>query len=456
MTSSSSVTRVNPSPALTDRDAIHGDRKLTGQLLLDIANDPRFSARHRELDALARAVAAGGSAESLWHGVDLHASFTPESTIRLAPRRLRWVPAFIGALAGIVVFLPVAWTWWSLHRATQAYQQLLAQGPKQEGASFLQLWATGFEGLLPQHLWLSDVAQWAVILIASSVLLIVLERVISRSADRNDEESHRECATRLAQTLSYATITINSGNIEDPIQRLEIVAETIAKLLDAHRRTSDAAAQLTRAASGLEAATSRMTSKLEDSLSTLLEGFNSSIEGTVTSLGDAVQTVTAELLRSAGTISQDFSQSIVSTSDTLEAAATTAAGKLTASADRIAQSSNEMQTAASASTAAQQTLAGAAARIEVNVQSLENALRSQLKELTDAISRETGALRGTTGDFARQVSANTSEVGLSLGQHTSALQHQISELTQIRASIERLLDEKTDGDLPRPLQAAGR
>lgn len=435
---------------------MHNERDLTGRLLREVANDCRFITRREELGALAEAVTEGGSREAVWRGVDLQAAFSPETTIRLKQRRRRWLAGTAGALAGIVVFVPVAWTWWSLHRATEAYQVLLAKGLQQDGASFLQLWTTGFGGNLDPHFRLSSVALWAVIVIATGVALIALERVFSRSADQADDDEHRACASRLARTLNYASITINCGNIQDPIQVVDLLDETVRQLLQAHQQTRESADLLRRASYGLDESTMRTTSTLEASLSALLATFRSSIEGTVTTFDSSVQGVSAELLKAAGSITKDFGQSIASTSGILETSVATVAGELSASAGRVAKASDEMQAAVTASATAQQTLAGAASSIGTNIHALETNLRSQLQGAADAINREVAALRGTTSEFARNVSDNTKDVGHSLGQYTSALQHQISELTQIRATLERLSDEKSPADEPSLMQAAER
>lgn len=436
---------INP-PTLASRDAVNNERHVAATLLREIAGDRNFRARQQELHALADAVAAGGSAETVWHGVNLQESFTPENTIRLRWRFLRWIAALLGPLAGIAVFFPVAWNWWSLHQATEKFDLLIASGAIGE-ASFLQLWTTGFNGTLEPYLRLPEVARGAVVLIAASVLLILLERFFSAWSDRADDNRYQQCASRLAQALSYASITIRSSNVEEPLQSLDILSETVRELLTAHQQTREAAELLKHAALGLDATATRTTSNLEDSLEKLLAGFKRGLDGALASYDSSVQGITAELLKSANSISQDFGQSIVSTSGALEVSVTNAAGKLSASADEIAKASNGMETAASASTSAQLVLSGAATSIDANIRLLETNLRLQLQAVADAVGREVTSLGDTTGRFAKHVSDNTKVVDASLGRHTSALQHQISELTQIRASLERLANEKSPVEL---------
>lgn len=407
---------------LADRDAVHDGRSGVGDLVLSVANDPRFATRRSELLALAEALRAGGSREAVWRGIELEQTFTPETTIRLTPRRRRRVAGGIGALAAIAVFLPVWWTWNGFKQATDAYQRVLAAG-KAEGESFLQLWVAGFFGdLAPEH-WLPNVALWSTILILCCILLIVGERLMSRSADRADDDEYQECSARLASALNLAQITINSRDVSDPVQGLDVIREAAEELLTAHQQTREATAALHNAARELEDATNRVAEGLQSSTVTLLASFERGVDGLVGSLAAAMDGTTTSLLGSVGGVTQ-----------TLESSVANAVGTLNASVGQVAQASTGMQHAVSASASAQQELAHAAAGLAANTQAMEVSLREQIRQAADAIAREVEQLRNEAG----LLSQNTGEVGNSLGHHTSALQHQITELTQIRASLERV------------------
>lgn len=418
---------------LADRDAVHDGRKGIADLVSGFADDTRFATRRPELRALAAALKAGGSRESVWHGIELEQTFTPETTIRLTPRKRRRVAGAIGALAAIVVFLPVWWTWWSFQAATNAYQRVLDAG-QAEGESFLQLWSTGFLGQLPEHHWLPNVALWSATLILACILLIVGERLMTRSAERADDDEYQECSAGLASALNLAQITINSRDIRDPIQGLDIIREAVEQLLAAHQQTREAAGVLRDAAVDLEGSTSRVTAGLESSTATLLATYQQGIDDLLKSISATMTGTAATLLGSVGGVTQTLERSVTQASDTLESSLTTAVDSLNASVGQVAQASTGMHKAITASTSAQQELAQATADLAANTQAIEATLRAQIQSSADSISREVEQLRAEAGNLAQ----NTGQVGSSLGHHTSALQHQITELTQIRASLERV------------------
>lgn len=422
MTAVSSVRTGAQLPTLHDRDAVHDERDRVAAMLGELAEDPRFLTRHHELRALAKAVGSGGNREAVWRGIQLEQTFTPETTVRLTPRRRRRVAGGIGVLAAIAVFLPVWWTWFGFQAATDAYQRVLAAG-RAEGESFLQLWVAGFFGdLAPQH-WLPNVALWSMILILSCILLIVGERLMSRSADRADDDEYQECSARLASALNLAQITINSRDVSEPVQGLDVIREAAEELLTAHQQTREATAALHNAAQELEEATSRVAEGLQSSTAALLASFERGVDGLVGSLAAAMDGTTTTLLGSVGGVTQ-----------TLESSVANAVGTLNTSVGQVAQASTGMQQAVSASASAQEELAHAAAGLAANTQAMEVSLREQIRQAADAIAREVEQLRNEAG----LLSQHTGEVGSSLGHHTSALQHQITELTQIRASLERV------------------
>lgn len=447
MTPQLSVSPDTTSPSLRDRNAVHDERGKVGELLRAVAEDPRFSTRQHELRSLAEAIAQGEDPESVWRGVALEQAFSPETTIRLMPRKRRRVAGAIGALAAIVVFLPVGWTWMSFQAAAHAYQVWLADkadtiSPSAapiQAESFLQLWATGFPGphstpLLSQWHWLPSVAGWATFLIALCVLLIVGERLVTRSADRADDTEYQECAARLASALNFAQITINSRRIQEPVQSFEAIQESVEQLLIAHQRTRESAIELRDAADALHKSTGQATETLETSIDALLRSFQQSVNGLMHSLTTSLDGTTSDLLDSVERAAQNLSDSVTHASNTLESSVKTAVGSLNTSVEQVSQASIGMESAVSASANAQGVLADAATGLAANTQALTTSLRDQITNAADAINREVGGLRAEVSGMTQ----STGQVDASLGHHTAALQHQITELTQIRASLERV------------------
>lgn len=271
-------------PSLRDRAAIDDERLSTVALLHDVANDPRFAIRRHELKALASAVRRGGSREAVWRGVNLQEAFSPQSTIRLPPRRRRRLAGVLGVLAALALFLPVVWTVWSFRQAVAAYQQVLETGAV-AGASLLQLWTTGFGGALSERYWLPEVAQGSATPIVWGILLIAGQRLLSRSADKADDDDVQQGAAQLAQAMNCASITINSRTVQDSIQGLDVLTEASAELLRVHQATrhslqllqgvaqrlEDSSGSLARGASAMGKSLGQHTGALQHQISELTQ-----------------------------------------------------------------------------------------------------------------------------------------------------------------------------------------
>lgn len=212
-------------PSLRDRDAIDDERLSTVALLHDIANDRRFSPRKHELRVLAAAVKGGGSREAVWRGVNLQQAFTPESTIRLPPRKRGRLATVLGVLAAVLVLVPVWWTSWPFG---QGIDLALAQ----DSATFVS-WGVLFA-----------VGAWS----------------LARSAQRANTADLDQGAAQLAQALNCASITINAREVRDPIQGVDVLTEAAAELLRAHQATRQSLQILHGAAQRLEDSTNSLAS----------------------------------------------------------------------------------------------------------------------------------------------------------------------------------------------------
>jgi hypothetical protein len=212
-------------PSLRDRNAIDDERLSTVALLHDVVKDPRFALRRHELRALASAVKGGGSREAVWRGVNLQQAFPPESTLQLPPRRRHRMAGVLGALGVGLALVSAWWTLWSFR-----------EGVDLEAASSsatLLLWGV-----------LAFVGAWS----------------LSRSARRADKHDHEQGAAQLAQALNCASITINSGEVRDPIQGVDALTEAAAELLRAHQATRQSLQVLQSAAQRLEDSTNYLAS----------------------------------------------------------------------------------------------------------------------------------------------------------------------------------------------------
>ena len=161
--------------------------------LRELAQDPRFATRSDDLEALARDIETPDG--DSWADVDLFAAFPAEATTRLHHRNL--VERLLGVLAGVSVFLPVAWTWWSFHSASDAYARLIREDGEPEGRTFLSLWTTGFQGRLQGWHELVPMAFVSVVLIVFAILTLVTHRLSAGINVRREEHAAQEAQTEL-------------------------------------------------------------------------------------------------------------------------------------------------------------------------------------------------------------------------------------------------------------------
>ena len=399
---------------LTDRQAVNQGRATVSGLVTAIADDVMFRPRNAELSALATAISEGGDREAIWRGTRLSEMFAPESTIQLTSRTRRPWASFMGALASVAVFLPVGWTWLCLRAATDAYRALLASNSV-HSESFIQLWVTGFDGALPEYQWLPHVAFWSTVLILLCVLLVVLERLMVRWGERRDEQAYSDCASRLGRALTLAQITVNSRNIQDPIQGLDVMQEAVDQLLKAHQQTCDAVDTMQQAVQAMAAATGVVASDLTDSVGAITTTLEHSVQGVATCL------------------------------DTSVASATNA---LNTNITHIAEASSGIERAVAASATAQNALATAASGLDSNTQVMLATIRDQARTSADLIEKEIVRLGAEVMSF----SSGVTRIDQSLAEHTSGIQHQITELTQARAALEHISKLLSGG---RTLTASG-
>ncbi|HZP95113.1 MAG TPA: hypothetical protein VFC31_02080 [Candidatus Limnocylindria bacterium] len=164
---------------------------------------------------------------------------------------------FIEVARNVLVFAPIAVTWYGLSIATDAYATLLGRNPDLVTRPFLLLWQEGFEGLVG-FLKFSTLA----IIDASLIgLLIVLSLLIHFRIDVRDVAMRTKVLLKeseirglLAHTLSLSTA---DADLPDPALLDQMVAEErriYERAMEREQRLFDmegAVADLRRAASEL-------------------------------------------------------------------------------------------------------------------------------------------------------------------------------------------------------------
>ena len=229
-------------PELATEPSLAEGSRVAAQLNT-MAGQERFSPRAHQLQSLARAVSTPTANDRGWESVDLFRAFTPESTIVIRGRAHSFLDAVTGLLAGIAVFLPVAWTWWSMSMASGAYEDMLAAG-RGAGQSFLELWVTGFDGLLAPIHHLPRMALISVFLILVAVLLLIVQRGAANRRSVVEADRYQQAEVELHEALTQATRLLAIKPVSTNEEFEVLVTRSIRELHRAHEQSAESADRL--------------------------------------------------------------------------------------------------------------------------------------------------------------------------------------------------------------------
>ncbi|MFJ9894374.1 hypothetical protein ACIQPR_13765 [Streptomyces sp. NPDC091280] len=155
----------------------------------------------RVLDRIVGDLEAGGATLA---GTDLVTAYPPDILLPDAPTRTSaTVESWLGVLRDVLVFAPIALTWWRLRDALHAYDATKSRDP------FLLGWARGFPEGAPPHrttVTLGTSAIHVTLLIVLVVTLTLVVHMVQRSRDRrlSREDARRE----LGHELTLATFLL--------------------------------------------------------------------------------------------------------------------------------------------------------------------------------------------------------------------------------------------------------
>lgn len=400
--------------------------------LRQLAADERFETRNRELNDLADAVESADGDLQGWDSVDLFDAFTPESTIEIRPARHTTLEWSVSALAAVAVFLPVAWTWWSMSEAAGAYQSVIDRGLG-DGLSFLQLWVDGFSLLGPgkEVHSLGTTAWVSVLLIMIAVAVVVLQRLVTNRKNLLEEREYRAAEARLNEVLTLTTRTISVRSIADANTLESMVKRSVRALNKVHAATANSAAEL-------QAAVEQATLTLNESLAQVgplladVKSTTGTMASTAQTMGDsasnagaatqaAVATLATEVTRS----SAEWRTSHLAAVDASSQAMTSAADSLRRSAEALATSSQELARSMNElNTTGQQVPTMLSTAMQASLANTVSHVSKVVPEFDRATTEMTAALR--TIDSA-------------LVGNQSATQAQVTELSQARDALGQIL-----------------
>ncbi|MDE3193162.1 MAG: hypothetical protein KGN00_05690 [Chloroflexota bacterium] len=158
------------------------------------------------LDRLAEAVKLGRPDDARGYA----AAVDPRAAAEAITAHRSQVWALLEIARNVLVFAPIALTWYGLSTATDAYSSLLAQQPDLSAQPFLLLWERGFGGV-GHSIVFSTLAAIDATLIG---LLILLTLMIHLRADIRDARTRAAALLKESQiraTIAHATSLAASG-----------------------------------------------------------------------------------------------------------------------------------------------------------------------------------------------------------------------------------------------------
>lgn len=138
------------------------------------------------------------------------AAIDPRATAEVIVARRSPIWGFIEVARNVLVFAPIAVTWFGLSTATSAYERLLEARPELGDRPFLLLWEQGFHGV-GSTIVFSTLAAIDAALIG---LLILLSLAIHVRADVGDARTRASALLKESQirvTIAHATSVASSG-----------------------------------------------------------------------------------------------------------------------------------------------------------------------------------------------------------------------------------------------------
>lgn len=372
-----------------------------------LVQDERFAPRREDLQGVLQVLENTGQSTQGWEHANLLLAFPPDSTIRIPTRRL--AERILGLVAAVSVFAPIAWTWYSLSKATAAYQTWIdgsAMPEAGEGTrpSFLQLWVEGFEGQLSRIHYLTNVAVVSVALIGLAVLLIALHRWIENLLDAQEASEYAAAEAQLASALTSAQRAIGHSLLTDERSTESLVRASVRELGVAHEQTRASAEELRQ----------------------VTELFGTALKETETSVSE-LNTAARETATLTASAAQEMGTLITSTKTVLQD-----------SLAELARTTTELRTSVQGVSRGSDAVADAAASLpqgfSAAVQSTMTSVEASVNQLIQQLTASSVGIGAST----QRVSDSVDNIGQALSVNSTAVQAQISEITLAREKLQEL------------------
>jgi hypothetical protein len=156
------------------------------------------------------------------------------------------------AALGVLVFVPLLITWFGLWEASQAYNELSEEEPRQATRPFLQLWQSGFNGRVSGIGRFDSVALMAVLVISAIVLTAVWHAWARARTDR--ERDH--LLGRLVAVLTRTQLALSVELAASPRRFTGELSKAAKRLESLVRQADNGQQELAKAATAVHDATS--------------------------------------------------------------------------------------------------------------------------------------------------------------------------------------------------------
>ena len=215
----------------------------------------------------------------------------PRPTSKAKLGALNSVGRVLTLVRNVLVFVPVAITWYAIGKASEAYGQFTQDNPN-TALNFLQFWQSGEYGgkqYLSTFWHIGDVARFDALLIGLIVILTLAVGGIGARSDRAEAKFEEEVdSERLSLSFVLAN-ALHGRRSASPESIGESLAEALNDLTQAARDVNDVAARLERATVGV------------DTLGPKLDVLNQHTDRLV---GQSVQSITASMSALVASVGQ--------------------------------------------------------------------------------------------------------------------------------------------------------
>ena len=180
----------------------------------------------------------------------------------------------LGFLRNVLVFVPVAITWWAISEATDAFGDYTEQLPEGQEVNFLNFWQNGYGVLEDRLLWvvgpkIQEVAIMDFLIIAVVVALTMASSSLAVASDRFSTRGDRLSAIERSRMVLTLVEALDAKRSASPESIAGTIADVLNDLVDASREINAAALQLENASGGVAGFSTQI-----DELSTRIEVFS--------------------------------------------------------------------------------------------------------------------------------------------------------------------------------------